>query len=570
MKYVLLGQDLTELLDGYAKNPLVTENQRRLWPTDRRKPLSHGMLGKDHPQALRLLTEDGYDGQPVGSLSSRSAESFWYYTDNHVFPPEDDLIRLGIFLHLDVYQLLALVLKGKWEEFFAREICEWRANIGRNLADVLSQERKMEEALNRFNPDTSQLLLRILSHAQVDLSGKKPLFTESEASTQSVTVLVERALERMKRSGVRWLVDAGYTPESFDTLVQTMLLQKLHWVGTHSPELEHFKHKAVEEVVVWHLGTPEERYEYWKLRQIWVQLEMELDDTLLLVERTRLQNARIHYEYLRIFGGLETELREARMRCYELEQKVLLKKVYPELSAEELEREVAAKIQKLVDEITKLRDETEKALHLPAASETWGLWVSLWNLGRPLTEADRAEYIKRWKEVMRKIVFLIHPDVLRNNPVYEQLTPEQKTELQSILQKLLEIDPERELVYPGTYVEFEYRSVEALQRIYERVQTILQNAGINIDPRFEVKGDTLHERLEWLRQHVQWLEGLIAGARVQLHTFMNDEVTARERAVLQDKDHHEEIKAEFKKEIEKLKRRAEELEAELAELFRRG
>jgi len=568
-RYVLLGEDLTKLLEGYETNPFITEAQRRTWYAEgRRKAITHGMLGKDHPRALRLLQEDGYDGQPVGSLTSRSAESFWTYMENHVFPPEDDLIRLGIFLHLDLYRLLALVLKGKWEEFFAREVCGWRANVGKDLAQVFQDEKAMEEAMSRFNPDTSGLLWKLLYHANIDFKNKgKPLFDEKEAQAP-IGALVEKAMEMMRGEGIRWLLHAGYTPESFDTLVQSMLLAKLNWVATDSPELEQFKRKAVEEVVIWNLGTAEEREEYWILKQTRLQLLMELDETLLMIESVRLKNARVDYEYLKIFGGLELECKEARLRCWELEQKIILKNLSPSATEEEVEQMLLEKKKELENEVARLKEKVKVASSLDQVRDIFKVTTLLLGSGKEISEKERAEYLQKCKKLLREIFLKTHPDSLKNNPVYAKLTPKQKKELAEAFAKAQEIK-ETELSYSAEFIESQYRTLNTLQAILDQVNAILENAGIDIDIRLEIKGETLRERLAWLKEEIDRLEGMIQAAKVQLYALLEDEDIARKRSVLGDPTIHDQLKETLKAETKKHKKRAEELEAELKKLFGR-
>jgi hypothetical protein len=99
--YTLLKDDLDELIAGYESNEAITENQRRQWRKVGKKAaithLSFGYDGKNNLNPLRLLLIDGWDDEPVGSMTSRSAQSFFDYNENHVFPPLRDLVRVGIF-----------------------------------------------------------------------------------------------------------------------------------------------------------------------------------------------------------------------------------------------------------------------------------------------------------------------------------------------------------------------------------------------------------------------------------------------------------------------------------------
>jgi len=567
MTYESLGEDLTTLIASYVDNPFVTKYQREIWhPEGRKRAITHAMFGNDHEKALQLLEVDGYDDRPVGSLRGRSAESFWNYNDNHVFPPTDDLIRLGIFMHLDVYRLLALALKGKWEEFFAREICEWRANVGKNLSELLQEEDKMEEALSRFNPDTRELLSLLLDHANIDITRTKSrLGQDTGHGLQTIDTVVEDLMEKLPQYGVGWLIEARYSPDAFDTLVQTMLLNKMHWVATESGELHHFKKHAVEEIAVCTQGTDGERHSYWRLNQARIQLLMNLDDVYLQVEGIRLQNEATHRKYLSVFGEHEIALREASFRRYELEQRILLKRADPKLSSDELDEQIQQKIDEMIRQLDELKDAAQFATLMDEKNQIWGEAAQALGFSKPLADEDKAAYIEKCKKILRKIYLLIHPDRLKNDPVYEDLTSKQRKELEDILNRVLEIKGSD--LPPGTFIESRYRSPAALQEILDRVRSILENAGINLDPGLEIKGDTLPERLEWLEKSIDLVEGYIRSAKLELQALMSDEDIQQKRSIISNEDKHDDIKKEMEEQTGQYRKMAEELEAELRELM---
>jgi hypothetical protein len=570
MEYKTLSEDLTKLIESYGDNPFISEHQRKIWKAEgRKKAITHAMFGNDHERALQLLKVDGYDGHPVGSLRGRSAESFWNYNDNHVFPPIDDLIRLGIFMHLDVYRILALALKGNWEEFFAREICEWRANVGKDLSELLQQEKEMEEALSRFNPDTGQLFYLLLDHASIDITKtKSTLAQDTRHGLQTLDAVVEDVMEKLPQYGIRWLVEARYSPDSFDTLVQTMLLNKMHWMATDSGELNHFKEHAVEEIVVCIQGTDKERHSYWRLTQARIQLLMNLDDVYLQVEGLRLQNQATRSKYLSIFGEHEIALREASFRCYELEQKILLKRADPELSWDDLDEQIQRNLDEMRKELDELKDAAQFADLIDEKNQIWGNVAQAIGFSKPLTDKDKAAYIQECKKILRDIYMLIHPDRLKTDPVYEKLTSEQRKELEDILHKVLEIKDTD--LRPGTFIESRYRSPAVLREILDRVRSILELAGINVNPGLEIKGDTLPERLSWLEEDIKRIEGYIRSAKLELQAMMSDEDIQQKRSIISNEDKHEDIKKEMEEQTAEYVKKAEELDAELCELMGEG
>lgn len=564
MAYTHLGDDLAKLIDGYTENPLISENQRKIWsPRGKQKAITRGMLGNSHSRALRLLKADGHDDQPVGSLSPRSAESFWNYGDNHVFAPTDDLIRLAIFMRLDLYRALALVLKGHWEEFYAREICGWTANVGKNLGALFHDEGRMQEAMSRFNPSTDTLFARLLVHAhtppRMDSRGKPG---QASDGLKDLKTLTAELTERMTRSGVRWLSEAGYSSGSFDTLVQTMLLNKLHWVATDSPELAYFRTKAMEEAAICSHGTDEERRAYWSLTNARVQLLMSLDDMYLQIEGVRVQNETIQMKYMSVFGKHEIALLEARGRYLILEQKVLLKQADPKLTEEDLDAAAEAKIKEMEEDLRRLKDE---AVHAPLLDRD-PIWGGAGGGGVPLSKDEICRYREEAKTIIRTIKLLTHPDRLKNDPVYAQLTPEQKEELRMALESVMRIGPVETLFPPGS-IELKYRSLAVLKETLKKVRHTLETAGINVDVELVIRGDTLPERLAWLEQDIARIEADLDMARVELQALLTSEDLQLKQGILANTAKHEEIKAEMQKQTEEINHLADELEAELQSLM---
>jgi len=104
MQITTLNQDIDTLLKGWPQNEATSAQQAR-WPTN----LQPQQLGIEAPDCLRLLAEDGGDGEPV------------FKNNDHRWPADRDLIRLGCFFHLELERTLAMALKAQWERFFEKE-----------------------------------------------------------------------------------------------------------------------------------------------------------------------------------------------------------------------------------------------------------------------------------------------------------------------------------------------------------------------------------------------------------------------------------------------------------------
>jgi len=521
MTIQFLCDDLSDLIDRFDENPHITPAQKAQYPKKPKgKRITHDMLGNDHPNSLRLLAEDGWDGKPVGSLSARSAKSYWDYNyTNHVFMPTGDIVRFSVFMHLDLYHSLALALKGDWEDFFAHEM-GWPSG-GQKLRTVLRDEDAAQKAKNNFNPDTAVIFELFEAHGEI-------------AS------------------------QAGYDPKTFDTLVQEMILNDLHLLPNNSPELQAFIDRTIAQRELLKTGTPEQQEQFWINKCVWLELEDQLGEWLLRLEDRRLENANINGQWLAIFGETELELAQQRCRRELAELRLLLKEADPELDEEALEKQVA-------EEEEKRRKELEN-LMIDIITVPTGFGIDV-NGGKPIEDAE--DYKRKCKAVLRELWRLLHPDKLEQNPAYAKLTEAQKAYLQDLGRCILEIKPE-ELGYPQNFWESKHRSLESLQEALAKAKAILALAGLDIDVRYVIEGETLVEQLEWLEKAIEHLEREIENVRAELKALMELEDIRGKQAVLACPEQHEKINAELLQRAEKYRKEAEELEAELATLFNGG
>ncbi|MHB8772165.1 MAG: hypothetical protein ACYC7J_14315 [Syntrophales bacterium] len=524
--YTKLGDDLDSIIRSFETNPAVTERQRNTWRAEgKKKAITHDMFGYDHEKALAFE-----DGSRVGSLKRNSARRFWDYAGWHVFPPAEDIARFCFFMRLDLYRTLALILKAEWERFFAHEVNGWRAADGTSLTDILldRNEHALREALARFRPrDDLYNLLKDLASRHTAASGVEGPFLE------------------------------GHTPSTFADLVKEMLMGRYHLPSVESEELTRFTARARKEFVLLVEGTEEQQRVYTLEKARWGSLRQELEDLYLLIENQRLKNAHTRREWLAHFGKEEVELREAALELERSDMRFTLKKVNPEWSRQDIERCIADEEARRQIELSRLRNDAALAPHLVKVSAETGAG------GKPM-EADR--YRKECKTVLRQIRRLLHPDRLMHHPSYEQLTDGQKERLQEMLLAALEVRPE-ELGYPEGYLLHAMRSLEGLQSALSRVEGILGNPGVETDERLTIQGETLPEKLEWLRREVRLLEDDILAAKAELQALFEDEERVHERAILNNPERHEKVRADLEARTAEVRRDSERLTQAFNTLF---
>ena len=119
---IFLIQDIKHLLEFWDKTKedkkyndnwriLISGNQKQNWPVN--KKLVQKQLSVNHQNVIRLLEEDGFDGNPV-------LEGQWgavkKYLDITGWPSSYDILRISDFFHISFIQTTLLCLKTSFEK----------------------------------------------------------------------------------------------------------------------------------------------------------------------------------------------------------------------------------------------------------------------------------------------------------------------------------------------------------------------------------------------------------------------------------------------------------------------
>jgi hypothetical protein len=529
IKIVPLSEDLTNLLGSWSENPYRSDYQKQRWP---QKKITHDQLGWEHPNTLFLSEIDGGDGRPVGSYKASSAKRFWSWDIDHVFPtkpnpndpvnpnrPRPDLVRLSVFLHMDLSHTLALMLKGLWEDFFAHKM-GWPGQG--ELIKILYNQEEAEAMKHNFNPDT------------------KDLFHIFEENGKLVSA-------------------AGYTQQNFDTLVQEMIAANLHLVANNSSELQAFAERTMKERELLKSSTREQEEAFWIAKCIWLELHEKLGETLLTLEKQRLENANTTHRWLSIFGDAYFELREQEFRCGDLRRRIDIMETDIEMPREGLDKKVAEIEAEKQKELEKLRFEISLARYIHRLSPTGMVDPEEFN-----------EYQRECKRVLREIYRLIYPDKLRYNQSYDKLTVNQKKYLGELWYRVMEIKPV-ELGYAPGQVGYDNRALPAILDILAEAKVILENAGIDTDVRMIIQGETIGEQLNWLENEIENLEQDIKNVKVELEVLLEDKEIEEMRSLLEcSPEQQDTYKSKLLELAEQKRAEADELEAYLESLFKRG
>ncbi|MFA5285224.1 MAG: hypothetical protein WC347_06480 [Smithellaceae bacterium] len=515
MKITLLHEEMSQYLEGWKANIDATENQKKIWPQTRKLPQK--AIGYDTENCLKLLVEDGFDGQPVGTAPVATARHYFWDNQEHVWIPDRDLIRFGIFFHLNFFKILALVLKGQWERYFSKEMN--KNKDGRDLFDILRRSPKDAMELSpRFKPGMNRT------------SDKKKLygFFEEHGGLAS---------------------KAGYDEEKFNILIDQMILSYCYLFGSCSPELDDFIKKQREEQTALLAASDDLNEEFWIKKCSWLELQNDLGNRLLELENNRLKVANVKQKWLETFGRVYLPLLEAESAFHSLQRRIQLKlAVGPAISRDEIEKLEQEQKQEEEKKLTELKYELEKAMMISAIERT----------PKYLNGAERTDYEKECKNVLREIYKHAHPD----STSHYRFTQDQKEKLRQYFEQAIEI---RAAELGG-----DFRQLDVLCSILASVKSLWENMGMDVREDSVIQGSTLVENFQWLEERIQKLEEEIRMIKAENHALLIDAEYKERQACMISPEQITQTTKQMEEKLKEYKDQAALLETQFNALFEDG
>jgi hypothetical protein len=466
-----LAADFQYHCDNWGQNPHATSVQRRLWPGEK---LAHSALGKDAPNCLRLLREDGHDGEPVFSLDQAYAQRM-FSSDQHFFPSDRDVMRFGMFCRLGFFRTLHLVVKNQWEKFVIEE--KRRSPDGcSGYSECLTnfEDRTLAQLLDRFRPGP-----------------------DGRVAADEIYLLFE------KHGGLP--TQSGYDRQRFSALIDQMILSRVHYRSTASCELESFLAFQEREIALLKAAGQGDEQEFWLKKSCWLAVQRELEDSLLLREDIRLRNFNVTMEWMALFGAHYIELLEARLLCQQMEQRVAMKRADPSLSIAEIDKRIIESFKSEMASFDELKRDARHAA-LPAFFGT---------IGEQPPEEEVERLRDEVKKIIREIWRLTHPDTLDR-----AFTASQRQKLRDYLEQAVKIRREE--------TQLDMRDVSILKDILSKVKETYVVMGIDLEPQSVIRGDTLAEQIAWLEIEIGKFERQIRELRAEIHA-MSMEPDIREK-----------------------------------------
>ena len=533
MRYMGFIEDLRYRTDEY-NNSFNTEEesrypkkQKELWaPKDRNKAITQSSFGYDHENCLRLIAENGYDGEPVSSRRINTARRWFEDSKDHNFPPQKDVLRMGIFFCLDFYTLLHWVLKADFEEYLIKGDEDFKVNVGESVLTIIE----------KYNVNERSLFQAKLKEFQKSLD-KRTLYQLFEDHWQLASTEVLNF-------------------KNFSAVIDDFFGEDLIYYENHSEKITNFANYQKSIISVSQFGSNDDQETLWRYRGIWQTLIEDLDSIYIDIENTRLKNADIEQNYLKKFGTLIIELTEQENEnklSNERFSVVLRSPKY--LTDEEIDQQIYETREKLEQYLIdlKLKEASAKRNSLMDEWKSQGIPVS------PEQLTNEKEQCKKEISAIRK---MIHPDVLMHDPVYAKLSKEQQDELEDILIEALKID-NSELGYPPNFLNHDMRSLEGLRNVRRRVEEILKRKNIQVDLRYEIQGNTIFEKIAWLENEIVTLKNRLNAAKGQHTAMLTDKGIQSKLTLLNNQDKQEEFVGKMEEEIKSLKEKNEVLKIKI-------
>ncbi|MBN2442848.1 MAG: hypothetical protein JXJ04_15935 [Spirochaetales bacterium] len=439
----------------------------------------------------------------------------------------EEIIRWGFEIRLDMYRILLLILKVLWENFLADHREENEKTGATNPAPKIEEE----VLISQFHPRAQDIYFNFQKVYKEQLTGNESLDYIDE------------------------LHYGDYDERILGSLIQEMILNRLYFLSINSEQVNSFIQKKDDEQRILKIADEKKQQDYWIAKCVWVELQEELSELLMLLESSRLQNGYIMREFLKTFGDSYVELKEQIIRVLSLKRRMMLKDAHPEWSRNEIE--------KTVDEIE--NNEKKEIDRLKYSAQMADLIEDIKAEGSMDTESLN-EYKKKVKKILKEVYFILHPHRLMHNPNFHKLTDKQRDHLKKLWEKVMDIK-EYDLKYPEGTVGHYMHSLENLLAILDKSKKILAHSGLEINVGYIIIGETIEERIEWLNKEIKQLEKDIQNTKEDILTLKNNKDILEKKAALACPSKHNQVREEMLKRVEMYKKEASELEKQFESLF---
>ncbi len=529
--YVMAYSELHDRLKRWDTYPIKTEAQIEHYPCE---PFKLTQLGNavtpTGEDSLRLLKDDGWDGDHVGSVSPTTASQYGWRKEYPVNPKPRDLLRFGLFFHLGFYKTLILIVKSSCEQYLYKALLE--AGEAGDLPMILLIEKLTtgDARLVDYANDWSQHLKAA-------------------------------ELFQLFQAHHAWAAESGYGDErTFALLIGDIVTEKVQAYPLDSEYTDRFiLNRETERTGISHRDS-EVQDQYYQLKQEWTELKNGVELLLLQLEKIQDKYAQVQLMWSRQFG--ETELRILSLKCRreELAYIINIKESNSGMDFEEVQRlaekSIAEKRERYEAErrqlewlltTAKIMDRKEALTHFAAGGIS----------GERLAEYD-TKITEMLRKLRNKVFFRTHPDYTAR----ESFTDKQRQELLDLYQSLDNL-----MKLSGLSARDKLPFVDSLLKKAER---IWKTVGVDTDEYdLTVILEEPAKMVEILKAKIKSMEEEDSNLRNDIFLLLCDPEYTEKEAILSNSETLALKEQELALELEALERQTAEAEQAVNDLFAR-
>jgi len=545
MDYKFLVSDLDEIINRFNGNPLNSDLQNKNYPkpSGKGKSISHDQFGSNTCTGKLPMILNDYDDKPVGSVKGNTAKRFWSMGTDHISPRLRDIVRLGFFFHCDIFTTILLALKCEWERYLAK-MRGYTVNGKDSFQGKFADEPDQVE-LRGFNPDIEAIQQQICEHYEM-VAGKEQ------------TPEVSAELEKLNKLHYNDYIDpeGKKRGEKIKTLANQMIRSRLQVHSIESVTFKSLVSKWIDELKQLKLGDEKQQEIFWINKCTWLEAIAYVKDILFSIEEARLKNAKIENRFLNVFNEEYLTLEEVIFQVNKLKRRIEILEANPGMSKEVLEQTLKEFEEKDNEEFEKLKFDVEMAplIDIMSPDDT-------------IDDEALVDYKRKFKEVLFKICFLLHPERWEYIPAYKKITDDELKQLKGLWGRAMEIKA-NELQYPEESVGGQMRTLSSLMDIFATVKKILDHAGLDVNTEYIIEGETLSERIEWLEKEIKALKENIKNRQNELIMIKRDKETLTQKQVVKCESEHEKVKKDMMEQVEKYRQEKAELEERFEKINR--
>lgn len=271
----------------------------------------------------------------------------------------------------------------------------------------------------------------------------------------------------------------------------------------------------------------------------------------------------LEMDFLDSAGSLEVAFQELSIEEQKLEWKIAFKKTHPGATPEEIDVQLQVAMENMKEELKKLAELKSKTgeAKLHKAYEKSFLTTAFGANNGENTGSDK--YLLMLKSESRseikKTIKRAHPDILNNNAHFDDLSEEQKIEIDKLLNEELEQLEKIDNYSSKMSSEYFTRLIEKTRETRKKIDRLLKFSGIPVNPDFIIEGNTIEKRLADIQERMNRIDFKILEWKIKKKNLPKDAEKKRKVKIMETLGLDAYI-AELKMQINQLKIRTAELE----------